>query len=102
MIALAQLQCPQVAACPSQRPSSICKRSTSPVFFHRAPSLWTDLSEHCTKSAISAVDIIARWNVVASLSLRSLQQCILAPWHFFGGPPLNLGLTYGRLQGVLA
>src|SRR5271163_1370382 len=25
--------------------------------------------------------------------------CTLAPWHFFGGLPLNLGLTYGRLQG---
>ena len=52
-----------------------------------------------TKSAISAVDIIARWNVVASLSLRSLQQCILAPWHFFGGPPLNKRLTTPRKLG---
>src|SRR5271154_1328036 len=25
--------------------------------------------------------------------------CLLAPWHFFGSPPLNLGLNYGRLQG---
>src|SRR5271154_3663706 len=48
-------------------------------------------SGYVNKQVVGSVDI--PW---------PLKSCILAPWHFFGSPPLNLGLTYRRLQGALA